>query len=57
VEFESDQTRVVRDKDENVVEGDPNRIDLVRDRWTFSKSLKNRDPNWLLVATGGSASE
>ena len=55
VEFESDQTRVVRDGDDKIIEGDPNRIDLVRDCWTFSRSLKSRDPNWLLVATGGVA--
>ncbi|MEE9330471.1 MAG: Tim44/TimA family putative adaptor protein [Parvularculaceae bacterium] len=55
VEFESDQTRIVRDSDDTIIEGDPNRIDLVRDCWTFSRSLKSRDPNWLLVATGGSA--
>lgn len=53
VEFASNQVRVTRDRDGNVVEGDPARIDLVKDRWTFSRKLASSDPNWILVATGG----
>lgn len=54
-EFTSNQVRVTRDADGNVVEGDPNRIDLVKDRWTFSRKFPANDPNWILVATGGAA--
>lgn len=53
VEFASNQVRVTRDKDGEVIDGDPNRIDLVKDRWKFSKKSSARDPNWMLVATGG----
>ncbi|MEL7486028.1 MAG: Tim44/TimA family putative adaptor protein [Pseudomonadota bacterium] len=52
-EFASNQVRATRDRDGNVVDGDPNRIDLVKDRWTFSRKIKSGDPNWELVATGG----
>lgn len=55
VEFSSNQVRVTRDKDGNIIEGDPNRIDLVKDRWTFSRKRSSRDPNWILVATGDAA--
>lgn len=55
VEFTSNQVRVTRDKDGEVVDGDPNRIDLVKDRWTFSRKRVSNDPNWMLVATGGGA--
>ncbi len=51
-DFVSDQVRVTRDKDGNVVDGDPNRIDLVKDRWTFARKRHANDPNWALVATG-----
>ncbi len=51
-DFVSDQVRVTKDGEGNVVDGDPNRIDLVRDRWTFTRKRNNNDPNWLLVATG-----
>lgn len=57
VDFRSDQVRVLRDQNGEIVEGDPNRIDLVRDRWTFARPLKSRDPNWVLAETGGSAPE
>ncbi len=53
VEFTSNQVRVTRDNEGNVIDGDPNRIDLVKDRWTFSRKASSRDPNWTLVATGG----
>ena len=54
-EFTSNQVRSVLDGDGNVVEGDPNRIDLVKDRWTFARERKSKDPNWILVATGGTS--
>ena len=53
VTFFSDQIRVLRDEAGEVIEGDPNRIDRVRDSWTFSRSTTSIDPNWQLVATGG----
>lgn len=52
VDFVSNQVRTTYDSDGNVVDGDPNRIDLVKDRWTFSRKLNASDPNWTLVATG-----
>ena len=55
VSFTSNQVRVTRDRDGNVIDGDPNRIDLVRDQWVFSKDRKSNDPNWVLVATGGAS--
>ncbi|MGE0408182.1 MAG: Tim44/TimA family putative adaptor protein [Amphiplicatus sp.] len=54
-DFASNQVRVTRDREGNIVDGDPSRIDLVRDRWTFSKKLGASDPNWILVATGGAS--
>ncbi|MBT8473314.1 MAG: Tim44 domain-containing protein [Marinicaulis sp.] len=52
-EFSSNQVRVTRNADGEVVEGDPNRIDLVKDRWVFSRKRGSRDPNWILTATSG----
>lgn len=52
VDFASNQVRVSRDREGNVVDGDPNRIDLVRERWTFERNVRARDPNWVLAATG-----
>lgn len=52
VEFLSNQVRATYDQGGALVEGDPNRIDLVKDVWTFSRALSSNDPNWTLVATG-----
>ncbi len=55
VDYRSDQIRVTRNAEGEVIDGDPNRIDAVRDRWTFARKLGARDPNWTLVATDGAA--
>lgn len=52
-DFTSNQVRTTFDRNGVVVAGDPARIDLVKDRWTFSRPLNSTDPNWVLVATGG----
>lgn len=54
-DFASNQVRVTRDRNGDVVGGDPNRIDLVKDRWTFERKAASRDPNWILVATGAAS--
>ncbi|HUK59980.1 MAG TPA: Tim44/TimA family putative adaptor protein [Stellaceae bacterium] len=51
VKFVSDQTNVTRAADGKVVEGDADRVDEHIDFWTFARSLRARDPNWMLVAT------
>jgi predicted lipid-binding transport protein (Tim44 family) len=51
VRFVSDQINVTRAADRSVVEGDPDRVVEKTDLWTFSRSLRSRDPNWVLVAT------
>ncbi len=56
VDFSSNQRRVLKDAQGNVIEGNANRIDLVKDRWTFARPVGSHDPNWTLVATGGAAS-
>lgn len=51
VEFLSNQVRATYDQTGALVDGDPNRIDLVKDVWTFARPLSSTDPNWTLVAT------
>lgn len=36
-----------------LVEGDAKSVRDVTDVWTFTRDVKARDPNWLLVATSG----
>ena len=51
VEFLTDQVKVTRDAQGNVVEGDPNKIETLSDIWVFARDVRARDPNWQLVAT------
>lgn len=52
VKFVSEQTSVVRDEGNEVIEGDPETVTEVTDYWTFARDTRNPDPNWILVATG-----
>jgi len=51
VQFTSEQVHVGRDKDKNVVSGDPSSIEKVVDVWTFERDTTSRDPNWKITAT------
>jgi len=51
VKFVSDQINVTRAADGHVVDGSPDQVEEKTDLWTFSRSVRSRDPNWTLVAT------
>ena len=49
VEFVSEIISVKKDKDNKVVEGDPNKIRTVIDHWKFTKKISSPSPNWYLA--------
>ncbi len=49
--FVSEQINAVTDSQGTVIEGDPSRVIQVRDRWTFTRDTRSRDPNWQVAAT------
>jgi len=49
--FDSEQVNITRDKDDNIVSGDPNQIEKISDIWIFARNTQARDPNWTLVET------
>lgn len=51
VKFVSELITAVRDKDGDVIDGDPAKIKEVTDIWTFARDTTSNDPNWKLVAT------
>jgi len=51
VKYTTEQINVTRDRDGNVVDGDPDRITDVVDIWTYERNARASDPNWVLVAT------
>ena len=51
VNFVSEIITCVKDKNDKVVEGNPDIIKTVNDVWKFSKNMWSRDPTWYLVET------
>jgi len=51
VNFVSEIITCVKDKDNNIIEGDPDTIKTVNDVWKFSKNMWSQDPTWYLVET------
>ena len=51
VRFRSEQIGIVKDKDGEIVEGDPASVEEVLDVWTFERDTRSPDPNWELVET------
>ena len=51
VEFVSEQVNLLRNKDNEIIEGDENYIQNITDVWTFEKKLDEKTLNWVLVST------
>jgi len=51
VKFISEIISFKKDKDNNVIEGDPNKIKTVIDRWKFTRKISTMNPNWYLAET------
>tara|TARA_B100000965_G_scaffold400818_2_gene423410 strand:+ start:305 stop:892 length:588 start_codon:yes stop_codon:yes gene_type:complete len=51
VNFVSEIISCVKDKDEKIISGDPDKIKKVTDTWKFSRNINSNNPNWLLVDT------
>ena len=51
VNFVSEIITCVRDKNNQVIDGNPDTIKTVNDVWKFSKNMWSQDPTWYLVET------
>ena len=49
VKFVSDIISVKKDKNNKILEGNPDRIKTVTDHWKFSKKETSKSPNWYLA--------
>ena len=54
VSFESLQIKALKDKDENLIDGDLNNEILVKDIWVFERKINYTNPNWTLIETKSS---
>ncbi len=48
VKFVSEVISVKKDKNDKIIEGNPDKIKLVTDYWKFSKNVLKKGPNWYL---------
>ncbi len=51
VDFVSEIISCVKDKDQKLISGSPEKVKKVYDTWKFSRNVKSINPNWLLVDT------
>ena len=51
VNFVSEIITCAKDKNNQIIEGNPDRIKTVNDIWAFSKNMWSQDPTWYLVDT------
>ena len=51
VNFVSEVITCIKDKDEKVISGDPEKIKKIYDTWVFSRDMSSSNPNWQLVDT------
>ncbi|PZP57344.1 MAG: Tim44 domain-containing protein [Micavibrio aeruginosavorus] len=47
----ADETCVIRDNDNKIISGNPDRVTELTDVWTFGRSLNSKDPSWLVYET------
>ena len=51
VDFVSEVITCIKDRDKNVISGDPEKIKKIYDTWVFSRDTRSNNPNWQLVDT------
>ncbi len=51
VDFVSEIISCVKDKNNKILSGDPEKVKKVFDTWKFVKDSKSSSPNWLLIDT------
>ena len=51
VEYVSEIISCIKDKENKIISGDPEKVKKVNDIWKFSKDSRSTNPNWLLIDT------
>lgn len=49
--FESDQTKVLKDKKNTIIDGNLRKVIKVKDIWMFERNFTSENKNWTLVET------
>ena len=48
VKFIAEVISVKKDREDKIIEGNPDKIKFVTDSWKFTRNIKQKDPNWSL---------
>ena len=51
VDFVAEIITCIRDKNKNIISGDPEKVKKIYDTWVFSRNITSKNPNWQLVDT------
>ena len=51
VNFISEIITCIKDKENKIVSGDPQKVKRVNDTWKFSRNIRSQNPNWQLIKT------
>ena len=51
VNFISEIITCIKDKENKIISGDPQKVKRVNDTWKFSRNIKSQNPNWQLIET------
>ncbi len=51
VNFISEIITCIKDKENKIISGDPQKIKKVNDTWKFSRNIRSQNPNWQLIET------
>ena len=49
VDFVSEVITCIKDKNKNIISGDPKKIKKIHVTWVFSRDIRSNNPNWQLV--------
>ena len=49
--FETDQIKVLKDKNNKIIDGNPRKVIKVRDIWLFERNIASQNKNWTLIET------
>ena len=49
LEYSSEQINVLKNHNDEVVDGDTNQILDIKENWTFIRKLNSKNPNWTLL--------
>jgi len=51
VNFISEIITCIKDKENKIISGDPQKIKRVNDTWKFARNIRSQKPNWKLIET------